>query len=121
MEFVHGEGLLREEEQILGVLTLATTIFQPFYDRPLAIYPVVPSGYFAIDQVYQLTAETNSVHLLEQQALEDPPRLRIVFRLESLANALDVKLKPFHEPASPPTDPVIRFGSCFASSMLAAR
>src|SRR5262249_4334865 len=104
MEFVHGEGLLREEEQILGELTLATTIFQPFYDRPLAIYPVVPSGYFAIDQVYQLTAEANSVLLLDQRALEPPPRLRIAFRLDSLAKALDVALEPFHEPASLPTD-----------------
>src|SRR5215470_14344089 len=106
MEFVHGEGLLREEEQILGVLTLATMIFQPFYDRPLAIYPVVPSGYFAIDQVYQLTAETNSVLLLEQQALEDPPRLQIVFRLESLAKALDVT---FERTASDPQSGVDRY------------
>ncbi len=96
MELVYGEGLPRQEKQFFLEPILVTDIFQALYARLLELYPAFPSVDFAIDDVYRLAAETKSVHLLKQQALEGQPFLLVVLPLQPLAKTLDVALEPLH-------------------------
>jgi len=51
VEFVYGEGLLRQEKQCFFVSILASSSFQAMYARLQALYPVFPFVNFAIDTV----------------------------------------------------------------------
>jgi|ERR1051326_737971 hypothetical protein len=95
MEFVQDDGLLCQEKQISFQPILATSSFQALYARPLALQPVFPFGDFVIDIVYQLAADSNFVHALKQQTLEDQSFPPVVFPLEPFAKRLDVALEEF--------------------------
>ncbi len=96
MEFVYGEGLLCQEKQLFFELLVASSSFQTSYARLLTLDPILPFVNFAIDTVQQLVADTNSILLLKQQALEGQSFAPVVFPLEPLAELLDVALEPFH-------------------------